>query len=239
MLTSGRDPLAFPTGVTARFDPSHIAGANPYFSFVPIGQAFVDVCRPFPPLTNSSTYGKVISPVGPAPFFDNFQETTFGGYPTRNQEQATAAGIFKFTGLSASTVTFIKATTGGCGYFQSTSANLLTWTVPGVSSYVSAYTFLVDVPYFVAVSEYRSAASDSLRFCVKRLDTGGLYTEVRTSTNSARTSPSGGITIGGAGTVNKFYAAAFMYSEKALSIAELVKWSKNPWSFWYDIPDAA
>lgn len=239
-----RNRLAFPAGLMPGFDQQHPASNKAYFSCVSQGlRSFRDVLRGTLPATNTTSSGKMHSHIGVSTQLQNFQAVTFTGYSTVNQISATRACIIVFNSITASPALLwgdgaggAGDYNGGCVHIYKPSSNFISCRLTGITASDSAFTPVANVPYFIIMSYFQGTATDGLKFLILNLRTGERYVELKTTFANATSNPTGTITIGGASTVQDYYLAACMSSNKALSLGEMLQWAADPWSFWYPNP---
>jgi len=92
------------------------------------------------------------------------------------------------------------------------------------------------IPYFFALSFFYNGASSLSAGVLKRLDTGSLLTNSVSTTLSAPTAGDGNLYLMNRGANSRQldgYLAAAMFNNTFMPLPQLIKWSQNPWSFWY------
>jgi hypothetical protein len=237
-------PFAYPGGAPG-FDPSHPASQNIIYSGVPLGGS---IANPYSGQIGAASdafcYGTV-GKIGPAIGAGNAGGNTTGfnvSLLSNSPSHGTMAAIFEIDKYG---YTF--------GNYQAFNVSTNTsWSVDIGTGGGSTQTFLLGSPFannlFGSVSgkptpghSYFMAGS-----WVNGTTGNGALVDLTTGQtqfvlNQSFAGPSGGWTLTGPqcgrGTdninSNKYLTGAVMYSGAYLSIAQLLDWAADPWSFWY------
>lgn len=155
----------------------------------------------------------------------------WSGHPTSSQTDITLACVVVLNDLATSRSYIHSANTTNSGFLLGTTggSNKLSFILGNVASYVNIGTLVTGVPYFFAGS-YK-IADGAINLLFRRLDTE----VVSTGTATGSTSPINGdgvYTLGARGVfVNNGlagHAAMGFITLRALSMAELILWSHDP-----------
>jgi hypothetical protein len=233
--------LEFP-GALAGFDPSHIAAAGISngrgFSGVASGANFLSllsgVVGTLIGAPTASTYG-ITGPVCNFPGSSATPAATFAGQSTAIEQVATIAAIGFIPSLNAATSSLFNNTTASPGgtwlLYSSTGAIQLSGNGASGGG-TSVLTLPAGAPFFVAAS--MPGAALTTNYLLKRLDTGVVKTDTQTSWTLSASAPNGIYEVGNG--VSRSLGgglAAVMFSPRYMSMQMLLKWSENPWKFWY------
>lgn len=233
-----RTGLAYPAGIKAGFDPSHIAVQGQVtgriFSAVAHNRNMVSLLRGLPGALGATaiTFG-MDGIAGPtAVFTDNSTTCTtgFSGHTTGTDAVCTMAYIGVFP--SAPTATAVLN--------SSNASNRMAMGIVGGFYNVYVGTAFTDVssgipvltgaPFFLCCS-LRTGASN---FVLVNLATGKVTTAI-SATAFTNNTTDGIFQVGANSQVNStnLNLSAVMYSPKSMNMSQLLKWAADPWSFWY------
>lgn len=236
-----QNPLAFPAGRAPGFDPTHVASrsCSPNFGFSGIasGGGFVDLLTGRAGTQAGAPAGVCFGGTGPAITFTGVTDAiTFTGKNVGAFSSGTIAGIVQFNSIGANYQSVFELNSAG--------ANLGLLALRGVNHVLTIFTVadapstilpLAGVPYFLAAS---LLGGSMINYIVRNLATGALITQV-VATGLSFAGTTGGVykvgnnaaqqTLGG--------VAAAMFNRTFMSMAELIQWSADPWSFWYPVDD--
>lgn len=233
-------PLAYPCGVRAGYDPSHIAatGGTVRLSAVPSTANYIrlDPNAQLIGVINAAgpTYS-VDGIMGPVLTYNGTQNTKgiqFNSEPVVTDTSNTIAAIFSIASLAADIAIFNNNHTNGSA---SLDLEILTTGVLELNSsfvLITGPTLSVNVPYFVIAS----CTSGSTLFVVKNLLSGQTTVTTSTTTYTAAANNLGTYNIGCFSPNGYSYngsIAAVMYSNIRLSLPQALVWANDPWSFWY------
>lgn len=231
-LIVSRNPLAYPGGRNAAFDPTHFAagGPNIRYSAIPGQNALINQLTGVKTGLSSAAITTPVTNYGPGALYSGlgsystvanaFSETpsfmTIAGIVTINSSTGFAA-IFGGTGGATSTnVLYIVSLASIRFNGASTAAN-------------SGIGVTIGHTYFIAVS----ATATTKYFSVLDLTTGQLKTAtIANATGFAASATPWSIGGTSANTLGG-YIHAVMYSVGFVPLPQLVAWAKAPWDFWY------
>ena len=245
-----RNPLTFPCGVPPRFDPNHfVCGrASTVLAYVPVAATPL---TGIPGAMREMVSGRVIShnnSDGGAPHIDGIlgpvlsdgSQSADSWYNRHIDDTAapvcpantgvTQAGIIRyFTNGGYQGVMCSLTYNGGAPIFAINGASLDAF--PNSSS---ARSMTQGDPYFIVQSEQSNVRYYAL---IKNLRTGAMLYDTQ-GAGGARAGSAGGIRIGASYNGASQYcscpiAALVQLQDRFLSIQELIRWSDDPWSFWY------
>jgi len=235
-----RSLLSYPGGMQAGFSSAHVGSKGSVrFSGVANGASFRNILTGEYPNTVSGTTFSRFGHLGTTLNIGSSDTVAFSGMPTATPVSVTAAGIFQVSAIGT-----FRAVIGGNGadngsslvLFGCSDLNQVLARIGSSNIYAANFpTMIVDVPYFSAVS-YNST-SGIANFVLARLDTGQIYTDSQSAGAGLTLASDGTYLVGqwaGTGLGLTGNIATAMYSENGhLSINELTKWARDPWSFWY------
>ena len=238
------NPLAYPSGVSPGFDPTHPIN-RAWAVSSPNGISCVTTRNGMVNLLNGSngtspnapTWGVMDAHIGPCStvnFALGYMQYPFSTYTGYN--------------LTIGCI-FIPITTGALLFGNSTAANALelrlisgnmSMGIYGVTdNTVTTYTFVAGVPYFIATSMPTMVGSGNIVYywAVTRLDTGQMvFGEYSNPTFlSWVLSATGTCMVGSrpAATNGHQSIAAIMAMPYTVSQYDLNAWAMDPWSYWY------
>lgn len=219
-----RNPLVFPAGVAAGFNPNHIAARNTRFSGVSLpGGGAVNLLTGLPGTPVAGPASVIFGGIGVALNAGGAGEITFtGALPLTAETPVTMACVCQF--ITSANGQMLRTTSWR---FEANGPNLRL-TSNGITAIDSLIALAIDTPYFIAASAGASASA----FVVKNLATGQV--QFKTTTGSTTPTTSDGTmhyTVAGVGT--NIRLAAGMMSEDFAGIQTLLKWANAPWEFWY------
>lgn len=236
--------LAFPAGVSPRFNPTHplAAGisANNGFSGIARSGNFVSLLTGQPGTIAGTPTSNILSSIGPATgyatggnhcssFAGQFQATS------AQLQQATFASIIQFDSAPLAT-SVIFATTGtttaGLGLYISSASKFGIVALGGTNA-ISVISVAGGIPYFLAASTF---SSGSAYFVLVNLQTGSLLIDTQSRAIPSATANSGTYNVGNTTASNRPATgkiATVMFSPLAASPQQLVQAAYDPWSFWY------
>lgn len=232
-----RNPLAYPAGRAPGFNPSHVAGSSVRFSGIATAGTFYNLLNG----RLGSVSGSVSGGIGQAgPFIQitsaipSVQFT--GGYSTVDNTQ-TLAAVGLMNNLTAHFF-LLNGSDGSNSALQiNASGHFNGWFQGGATNIDSGVAMVAaGIPYLLVQSMNTSNAN-----CMAvNLNTGQI--KIVTVSSGAPSSPSnnGNIDVGSwpghdSGSGQTFAA---MWSSVFLSVAQLLQWGADPWSFWYPTDDA-
>src|SRR5665647_153897 len=231
--------LAYPAGVAPGFDPAHPASNGIFFSGVATGKNFRNI------LTGGNSVN-VGSPTafngafGPMAASANF--TNAGNdfaYPSTVWNTQTLAAILVCDSVSLAAVRTILATseTAGTGFrLTCSSAAVPIATANSVSITPSLPAMIAGVPYFYAMSVKLGATGTPWNAVLTNMGTGQVYNSTGTSTINPAGAAGPNFQINGTASANTALfgkIAAAMHNTNIMSMADLLRWAQDPWSFWY------
>lgn len=225
-----RNPLVYPAGNAAGFDPNHIASGNIRFSGIASGSTFYSLLSGIVG-ARTGTIAGIDSRIGPiATFHDGASDNiAFTGTAQTRPASATMAAIF----TTQTSVNFN-------GIFSAGPNS--TWTLgnrgvaTGIEFYngnteaVSSLLPVAGVPYLVIAS----SNGTTVNYVLKRLDTGGVLTA--SVAGSASAGAEGNYTVGNFNNASDSIfgsIAAVMYAASYMPLTQMLLWAQDPWSFWY------
>lgn len=229
--------LLFPGG-RARFNPAHVAskGGKVRFSAVASGKSFVNLLK-----GRVGTVGGSPAPVASTVLGQtlNFQGASdvaeFSGQSVANDAAVTIATIVQFSATaSAFQVIFVSSlTSGGVSlYLSSSGSPIVEWL--GGGSFNSNFNLSPNIPYFIIAS---GTAATGITFQFQRLDNGQIVFNGTTAGSATPGAPDGTYQIANNTNFSQPLLgrmSAIMFSGAAISQGDFLKWSQDPWSFWYE-----
>jgi len=247
-----KNKLVYP-GTSPGFDPSHPASKGCVWSAIAVGGTAINICNAkIGSVISSAPTAVIDSHFGMADkftgvFSNGIQFTS--AIPAVTQNNCTMACIIRpaDNGATGTRMYIATATSATQGWWMGTtgtgSISLGLFVAGALSSNIAPnFIPIVGTPYFIALSIINTSGSTyTTNWVIKELNTGKLYTySVSGSTTLAASD--GGVVFAGSVYIGDCFGnmATNMFTDKvALSLPELVKWSEDPWSFWYPHPDLA
>lgn len=236
MLLLRSNPLIYPVGYRARFNPSHPASSGAYLTAVATNGNFTNLLNSAPGTAAGSTITPTINGnLGPSLDFSQggSGRVQFTGMPTAALGNFTFAFMGIWDTVGDFTDVFCNSTAGSGFSVRVVSSNLNV-TLGGFFATAVTYTLLANVPYFVGIS---TDSTSVLNVVIRRLDTGQIYTFTDGLTASLVASTSNGTFVigngAGVGTGMGGALSAFLWSSPVLSLTQLMAWASDPWSSWY------
>jgi hypothetical protein len=235
--------LAYPAGATPGFDQSHIASGGITnrrgFSGIATSANFVNVLNGAAGAIVNAPTSAYLGSIGPCTDYPGQGQThcsTFAGQSTTIDAQATLAAIFQLDAVNAGTnVFFTESGNSNGGYsIGYTATGKPTCLALGGTNSISTPTLVANIPYFFAVSS--QVVGGSCFFVLARLDTGQVLTETQARAVPSAGAPSGIYNVGNTTSSPRSpnaKIAAVMFSNQSISLAAIVQWAADPWSFWY------
>jgi len=166
---------------------------------------------------------------------------SFGNYHFASNLASNPLNVIWHTGTMACIVRqktvafetgFLRSGTSAYGSSLGISAGSLQFIKNGSgtpTNITSSISMVTGAPYFIAVSWDDTIG---VIFVVRRLDTGQLYYEVDADVTNI-TVTSDGNCIAETNGSNNLLVAGLAFNTINLSLAELLNWAGDPWSFWY------
>lgn len=243
LLLKRSSPFAFPGGAPG-FDSSHPAAQSISighgFSGIAKNGGFVNLLSGTRGVNSNGPTSALIGTIGPSlDYSGSTMSTAFAGQSSVVDGVATIAGIFQLDsiGLAVQSI-FCSSSASSTGVLLSiNSTGLLTISVPGRNGSLNTTPLLsAGVPYFVAASMV-AVTGGAANIVVVNLATGQVQSVVTTmNTLASLPAPNGTYFVGqrGAGSsalIGKL--ATVMFAPQFTSMAQLMAWAADPWSFWY------
>jgi hypothetical protein len=246
-----RNPLAFPAGAKAGFDPRHPASARTVFSCVPAGGNFANLLNgSHGTIAAAAASPSIHGVLGPSTTLDNTGQIQFpvaapnGGFDDSTTGQGvTLAAIFASNTNGFRAVVGASNNAGNAAIFIGTyNVGPVFWAnVSGstLGAYVTTIPFVAGEPYFLIASMTPNA---DISFLVKNLRTGVVQAQVVAGTGGVgsgffNTFDYYGLgALGGQSSVNGPVAAG-MLAQRSMSMSQLLAWAADPWAFWYPRQD--
>ena len=225
------NPLAYPAGIKAGFDPFHFASKGVVnkngFSLVASGNNFINLLTGFSLNQSGSGNLSVLdSRIGPSVSFPSAgaSSLSLSGQSTTAISAMTVASIVTFNVVGTS---FQAILSNGSVLVINSSKQIQLY-----SQTSSTFIPVVGVPYFIAVS--KNNTDNKINYVITNLNTGVIYSYTTTSAGALAT-PSSTPAVGANSGVQQTQGsiAALMYSSNYLSMQQLMTWGQDPWSFWY------
>lgn len=233
-----RPNLAYPAGLKAGFNASHIAVQGQVtgriFSAIAHNRNMVSLLRGLPGTLGATaiTFG-MDGIAGPtAVFTDNSTScsSSFSGHSTGTDAVCTMAYIGVFPSTPTGTQVLASSSASNrmsmgviSGFYDVDVGAAFTDVSSGIP-------VLIGAPFFLCCS-LRTGASN---FVLVNLATGKVSTG--TSATAFTNNTTDGIFQIGANSQNNssnVNLSAVMYSPKSMNMSQLLAWSADPWSFWY------
>lgn len=233
-------PVAYPFGVRAGYDPTHIAatGGTVRLSAVPCNANYIRLDPNAQLIGVINTAGPTYSVdgiMGPVLTYNGTQNTKgiqFNSEPVTTDTGNTIAAIFSVASLAANIAIFNNNHTNGSA---SLDLEILTTGVVELNAsftLIAGPTVSVNVPYFVIAS----CTSGSTLFVLRNLFTGQTTITTNAATYTPAANNLGTFNLGCFSPNGYSYngsIAAVMYSSIRLSLPQMLAWANDPWSFWY------
>lgn len=240
LILPRRNPLAYPAGVAAGFDPNHAASRGVVrFSGVAKDGSFVDVRNGMSATIATSSKSSINSIIGPI----STKASYFSG-AANSDKRFILAAIFSPQATDGFDREILKtSSTAATGVTLRNSAALLksarpALDVPGVATFRAPETPTFG-PIFAGVYSQPSSSLDSF-FVLADLRTGRVYTHKFTSYSYGVAASDGTFVVGDDNSVgDQFGIAAAMYGNGSITLQEMIAWASDPWSFWYPQSKAA
>jgi hypothetical protein len=230
-LRWNRNPLAFPSGMVAGFDPSHPLSKNIRFSGIASDGNFFNLLSNKPGTVVGAPSANIDAILGSnATFTNSTDAANFSGQSTVNDGNVTICCIVYFNSVSASQALFASSSvnTGWRFAYDNPSGyfNIIAGGVTGINMGIAP---VANVPYFLAAS----ASSTQSSVVLARLDTGKVT--FATSTGASPVAPNGTYQVGNDtfSEVAKAKISTVMFSASFTSLQQLLQFAQDPWSFWY------
>jgi hypothetical protein len=242
LFAAQRPPFAFPAGVAPGMNQSHPVSGQPWISAVAnLGGNFTNLLGGKPGTIIGAPTGFLDPVIGPSVKFNgaSTDQIEFSGFSARNPIGGFTYGCI-FVMDSIPTVTAALHSTANAN----TSNSLLVSTAPVLfpetagAFPTAGYALAVGVPYFAAFSNYANGAN-SIDGIIRNLATGKVVATQAALASVGASAGDGTFNIGNhTAAVAAFpgHIAAYMYSfnfGNMLSFNTLLKWSENPWAYWY------
>jgi hypothetical protein len=238
------NPLVYPAGRTAGFNPYHpavrgmvrfcgVAGTGGTFYNLTPFRVGTKVGTTLPTTTIDGIIGPCYTSVAASA-----AEAEFAFTGTFSETTITMAAIFFQT--SATGAQFLISTNGGStntGVHLNLSSGNFTFTIPGVNDFFSGFVGTIGHQYFYAAS---LVSTTLINHVIVDLSTGKVSAITTTAgTPGAAVNQIIGIGNDISANAGPFVGgiAAAMYGAYSLSMNELLRWAADPWSFWYPNPD--
>jgi hypothetical protein len=227
------NPLAFPAGRAPRFDPTHPASRGIWkfkgLSAVAQGGSFVDLLGSSAPAATGSPALALLGGLGPAVSFPSTANYRYNTQITGLTATAITYGVIGVYQTVGSGQQMMLANGTSQNMFGINSSNLTFYN----GSFNSAvFTPAANAPYFFAMS---ALASTVVNFVALNLASGKLFSASVANANTIASTTTF-VTIGNnstlAGMQGAIAAVAYAYNVY-LSLALLLAWAADPWSFWY------
>lgn len=240
-----RQRLIYPSGYTYGVNRNHVAvgsGGLVLLSLVAIpgrGSTFLNLLTTKAPSSTGGTPSSSLFGItGPGVTFTGASDEIDFAIASRTPTSFTAAAIANVNSLPATSAaaTFMRPGNGvDINLFNSGGTTFMN--ISASTTETSTVTVTTGPWFFV----WGGNTTNLSIFVARRLDTGALFTNSQ-GTLGTLGANGGTISIGNnAGTSNQpalSSIAALTYIEgHVLSISEAVKWSEDPWSFWYPEDD--
>jgi hypothetical protein len=249
----GYNTFSYPAGFAPGYDPTHLASTQ-NLRFSCVATATKQIWQLFPnfslaaSLAANTSFG-MDAKVGPCVIPSAYSECKFAK-PIQDKTGTCAAillgpSVYDFAGAaSSSMLSDSQFASGGIRLnFQNSDGLLFGDTPAGGAPYVwtpvNVITIPLRQPFFIAMC-YRDGGPAC--FVLRNLLTGALRAEPSSqvpgpaigSTSAAMWYSLGGQRFNAEGGDEKYNCA--MWSGDYLGMEALVKWSEDPWSFWYPRP---
>jgi hypothetical protein len=238
LITRPRGPFAFP-GTAPGFDMTHPAaktnGTARTYSVIARSGNFINLMNGKQATLSGTPTADTLSGIGPCTGVTGTQSVIYADQSNAVDAAVTFAAILQLNSVPAVTTVYLNNGSnneGGkmaIGHSGAAVLQLIAW---GGTTVASTLTISASIPYFIAVTN--NAASSY--FVMRRLDNGVLRTDTQTKAIAAAGPPTlNSFEMGNAGTTRPMTGrmACGMYTPASLTLAELVQWSADPWSFWY------
>lgn len=241
MLALRANPLIYPAGRMARFDPTHFAssGMAPYsgFSAVATGGNLINLLTGNAGTPDSQVSSQILGQIG------NTVATTasnasngvqFSGNKSAAPATQTLAAICLFTNITSGANPTAVANSGGAdGLSMGAKGGTGTFSCFGATGgdINSAITLLNNIPYFLAASA--NSNTSTTNFIAVNLATGKIQTDTVSSAITFTATTNYRIASDGFADCLVGGVAAGMYAPNFLTVAQLQRWGSDPWAFWY------
>lgn len=233
-----RQGQLFP-GWAPAFNPKHLCARKTVGSAVSIGAQFINLLSgktgTLPHATNPT--GTVSGYIGPASFFTLAQGTnSVVDFTTANDSSpfpTTFGAIFIINSLQNNPQGIVQnGTSSGNKLQMALDGNTFRLKRWNATDDDTTFGPSINVPYFLAVS---SDNTNVTNFVWTRLDTGFIQSKTMApgSTATAGTAQFSIGPIEASGNGSDIKIAAAMYSQTLNSMASMLAWAADPWSFWY------
>jgi hypothetical protein len=234
------NPLAYPAGWrTPGIDPTHPASRDLCFSGLVSGNQYYDLRTGLVGArSGAATVARIIHPIGPVcestGFFGDMRSVFPAARPIALGDPFTFAGFVMTTNTPGYGASLFSNAANTSTYGAVFSINGGSWAVAlngSVSLSGSNQIFVQDRPFFWACSFFNGSG----RIVSRDLLSGQLRNEYfgwdpgfkhQPGTGGASCMTQGGVSIQG-------YYGPEMWSATYLEMNELIKWSTDPWAFWF------
>lgn len=233
------NPLEYPAGMAARFDPSHPAAQGTPFSAVSAaGGGMINLVTGAPGTRNGTPSYGIKGIVGPVTSFPGNTDNSQFTFSNTTFSSAVMAGVVVPPASAANNSYIVNnAAAGSYGLSISNATSQFANVVIANVSVASAILMAVGIPYFVVAS----VKSGSQVIVVMRLDTGAIQT-FTAATVQAATAGDGSMYVGNRGTNTRQLGGALsacMFTGNCfLSLQQLLAWcADGPWNYWFQRPE--
>lgn len=233
ILLKRPSPFAFPGGDPS-FNTAHELARDCLFSGAPgVGGVFVNLLNGKAGTKNGTPTTTLGVNGAPQTNYLGATDNTVFTFPNTAFGAATMVGIFSMAGSpggGSGGYVFNTSAAGVLGIGYGIGGGPLGFTSNGTPDTLNV-AMPQNVPFFFAVS----VTSGIVVAVARNLITGALTTFTRSSA-SAITGGDGNLYIGNRGTNSRQIAggvSAAMFSQRFTTLQELMKFSEDPWSFWY------
>jgi hypothetical protein len=219
-----------------RFDPRHPAsvGITPSHGICAavIGSGFMNLITGLGG-TNVGAPAQITRPLlGPCfNYNSSARYTQFTGMQAVADTAWTMASIFISTnangGICGSST--VHTALGGVSMYNNAGAFAF---ANGTNGNGTGITITANIPYLIIATG--TSTNGSMNYAQTRLDTGAVVTSLNQS-SGAQTASAGIYEVGDNANQGASIGpvAAFMYAPARISVAAMVQWAQDPWSFWY------
>ena len=241
-----QSPLAYPGGVPAGFDPSHIAAKNTIFSGMAApGGGFYNLLNGSPGTLLGAPGAVIDGVIGPSNSY-----TPSGANPTNNYTVGAAlaypamtiAGIFRTGPSFYANNMYLVYYTSGAWFIGITASTGVPYGGSGgtlAAGYWGSFALSPNTPYFYASSgQFFSGVTGVMNGIIVNLLTG----QTHASSSTAGTAPSTATQLLTIGNVSGDRpcggnVARVMLANQLMTPAQLAQWGQAPWDYWH--PQAA